>query len=384
MLAGGSSKLREPVRVMFVYWGRRGALPQFTLALAHAAQADPQIEATISVSRQNEAFARHKALGSSLFAVDTFATDSGALYQAGRIPLLRRRLSQRLRQDRTQVVIELMPHVWSSFVMPVLRKAGVRYCTIVHDADAHPGDRAPLVNGLTDRAAASADLVLTLSSTVADRLSAKEKVARNKLVALFHPDLAYGPPRAKPPPKPEDPPRLLFLGRIMPYKGLALFCDTIDELRADGTAVEVGVFGEGSLGANAKRLRGMGAKVVNRWLTAQEFGNALARYHAVVLSHTEASQSGVAAAAFGSRVPVVASPVGGLVEQVKTGVNGVLARRADAPALAAAIKRLVLNPQFYRETCANLERTAEHRSMKRFVRHAVSHAVNPIRVDELH
>jgi glycosyltransferase involved in cell wall biosynthesis len=149
-------------------------------------------------------------------------------------------------------------------------------------------------------------------------------------------------------------------------------------------AVEIGVFGEGSLGANAERLRGMGAKVVNRWLAAHEFGDALDRYHAVVLSHTEASQSGVAAAAFGSRVPVIASPVGGLVEQVKTGTNGVLARGTDARALSAAIKQLGLNPQFYRETCANLERTAEQRSMKRFVCDAVSHAFNPIEVHDHH
>jgi len=369
---------------MFVYWGRRGALPQFTLELGRIAQADPLIEATISISRQNEAFTHYEAFGPALFAVDTFMTDSGALHRAGRIPLLRRRLSQRLRQDRTQVVIELMPHVWSSFVMPVVRNAGVRYCTIVHDADAHPGDHTSLVNGLVDRAAASADLVLTLSSAVANRLAATDKVAPNKLVTLFHPDLTYGLPQLKPPPNPEDPLRLLFLGRIMTYKGLTLFCDTIDELRAEGVAVEIGVFGEGSLGANAERLRGMGAEVVNRWLSTQEFANALDSYHAVVLSHTEASQSGVAAAAFGSRVPVVASPVGGLVEQVKTGVNGVLAQGANAQALAAAIKQLVLNPQFYSETCANLERTAEQRSMKRFVYDAVSHAINPTKVDDYH
>ena len=367
---------------MFVYWGRRGALPQFALQLGRVALSDRLIEPTISVSRQNESFERFEEFGPALFAVDTFATNSGAFHRAGRIPLLRRSLSQRLRQDRTQVVIELMPHVWSSLVMPVSRKVGVRYCTVVHDADAHPGDRGSLLNRLNDRAAASADLVLTLSSAVASRLAATGKVARDKLMTLFHPDLAYGLPRLRPPPKPGEPVRLLFLGRILPYKGLPVFCDAVDRLRSEGMAVEIGVFGEGPLGASAGRLASMGAKVVNRWLTAQEFGDVLDRYHAVVLSHTEASQSGVAAAAFGSSVPVVASPVGGLVEQVETGVTGVLAERADAPALAEAIKQLVLNPTFYRETCANIQRTAEQRSMKRFVSRAVSHAVQAIEVDE--
>ncbi len=363
---------------MITFWGRRGALTQFTLEFGRIIRADPQIAATVSVSRQNERFASFAEFAGALLAVDTFKSNAGALLRVDRIALLRRSLYQRLRRDRIQAVIELMPHVWSPLVMSVVRRAGARYCTIVHDAAAHPGDRTSLVKPLIDRAALSADLVLTLSSAVATRLLATGKFPPSKLVTLFHPDMTHssgGEIERRQAPMPGAPLRLLFLGRIMPYKGLDLFIETVDELRRSGLSVEVGVFGEGPLGANADRLRRMDAEVVNRWLGAEELADALARYHAVMLSHTEASQSGVAASAFGAGTPVIATPVGGLVEQVQDGITGVLADSIDAPALAGAAKRLLCDPQFYRSTCANLVQSARQRSMKSFVSAAVSHAV---------
>ena len=105
-------------------------------------------------------------------------------------------------------------------------------------------------------------------------------------------------------------------------------------------------------------------------------GPILARYHRPVLSHTDASQSGVAAAAFGAGLPVVAMPVGGLIEQVVDGVTGLLASRADAPALADATKRLLLDPTLYRAVCTNIARTREQRSMATFVKDCVSHALH--------
>jgi len=47
----------------------------------------------------------------------------------------------------------------------------------------------------------------------------------------------------------------------------------------------------------------------------------------------------------------------------------------DAPALAAAIKRLLLDPVLYKAVCANIAQTSGHRSMARFVRDCVEGAL---------
>ena len=59
-----------------------------------------------------------------------------------------------------------------------------------------------------------------------------------------------------------------------------------------------------------------GVTVENRWVPESEVGALLAWADALVLSHTEASQSGAAAAAVAARRWVVATRVGGIAEQL--------------------------------------------------------------------
>ena len=361
----------EPQGVMFLYWGRRGALSQFALEAGRSAVIEPSIRAAISVSRQNELFGAFAEFGGALLAVDTFARGHGAITQAWRIPILRRQLWQRLRADRIRAVIDLMPHVWSPFVMPVVHDAGARYVTVVHDADPHPGDPTQWAKPITDLAMRQADAVVTLSASVAGKLVAGGRVPAGKVHTLFHPDLGYTHASGREGPVNGRPWRLLFLGRIMPYKGLPLCIEMVELLRSEGIAVELGVFGEGPLGASAQRLEGLGAEVVNRWLGAKEIGAALQRYDAAVLSYVEASQSGVAAAAFGAGMPVIATPVGGLGEQVQDNVTGVVAAAVDARALAEAAKRLFALP-CHAAICGNIRQRSADRSMARFVRDIAS------------
>lgn len=373
MVPGGAQQ--EPARVMFLYWGRRG-FTQFAYEIAAAAVANPKLAVTISVSRQNESFSKFQEFGSALLPIDTFSSNLGAVTQAWRLPQMRARLLDRLRKDRTEAVIELMPHVWSPFLMSAVHEAGVRYVTIIHDANAHPGDRTSWVKGILDSAMDRADRVLTLSDAVAGRLAATGRLPPDKISTLFLPDLAYCENNMPLPPGPSKPIKLLWMGRIMSYKGLPLFLDAVDILRDSGHAVELGVFGEGALGDSANRLAEMGAEVVNRWLSEAEIAAVLPRFHAIVLSHTEASQSGFAATALGAGLPTVATPVGGLKEQIIDRKTGLIAARIDASALADAISELKSNPALYRSICINICNGRQARSMGRFVEDCVSNALS--------
>jgi glycosyltransferase involved in cell wall biosynthesis len=64
----------------------------------------------------------------------------------------------------------------------------------------------------------------------------------------------------------------------------------------------------------------------------------------MALPYVEASQSGVALTAFGGGMPVVATPVGGLGEQVRDGVDGLLAAAATPAAFADALARVATDP----------------------------------------
>lgn len=357
---------------MFTYWGRRGAITQMAREIADATQARDDLAATISVSRQNESFAAFEPFADRLFAVQTFMSSKGAAAGLWRVPALRRQLLERLKNDRTDIVVDLMPHVWAPFLAPAIRSAGVRYAPFVHDPEPHRGDRTALFNRFALRALAHADQVICLSASVRDRLIASGRAPADRIITLFHPDYDYGARANRSPPKPGEPWRLLFLGRIMAYKGLDLFVTAAEHLKRSGRPIEVGVFGEGPLGDLAARLDVLGAEVVNRWLDEREISGALDRYHVMVLSHTNASQSGVVAAAHGAGMPIVSTPVGGLLDQISDGKTGLFAARVDADSLAQAIDRLISEPDLYDHICRGIEDRRKARSVDAFLTALVS------------
>jgi len=358
-------------RVAFIYWGRRGSLSQFTLELAEASERQRLVDATFSVSRNNESFDIFAPLGDRIVPVDTFVPTHGALSRIYRVPTLRQAMLDMVARRRIQWVVNLMPHVWSPFVTPAIQATGARYAAVVHDARRHPGDHRGLVNWWTLRDARNAELLFTLSSAVGSQLGAMPAFDGRRIVPLQHPELTYGQAARARHYDPGRPIRLMFLGRIMPYKGLGNFLDMIENLRAVGLPVEFGVFGEGLLGADGARIEALGGEIVNRWMAANELPLLLDRFDAVVLSHIEASQSGVVATAHGAGMPVVATPVGGLIEQIRDGETGVLAERADGAALAQAVLRLVKTPGLYDGIAANILRCRAGQSMESFLARVV-------------
>jgi glycosyltransferase involved in cell wall biosynthesis len=277
------------------------------------------------------------------------------------------------------VVVSLMPHPWHPFVLPWVRRTGVRYVSVIHDASAHPGDETGILSGFMLAEARRADLVVTLSDIVREQLIASGKAPADRIVSLFMPHLSYVTAGAARLPAPGEPFRFLFLGRIRRYKGLGMLVEAFELLRRQGVNVELSICGEGSIEPCRERLLALGANVINRWLSESEIAEQLAGHHAVVLSHIEASQSGVAAAAFGAGLPVIATPVGGLSEQVAHRVNGILAEAVTPQALAAAVAAFVDDPKLVISLRNNI-RANEERSMRSFLQqllHAIRAGTQP-------
>jgi glycosyltransferase involved in cell wall biosynthesis len=355
----------RPLPIAFLYWGRRGAMPHFSLDLAQAAAARPDIDLHVSISYQNDLFARYAWLGDRLLPIDTFASAAGVVRTLPAIPRRIGDIQRRLQEHGVRVVVVLMPHVWTPLLAPRLKQAGMAYVVVAHDAAAHAGDITDIAYRWLLRDLRHADRILTLTRGVTDALVASGRAHDQRIDTLFHPDFNYGSGRAAVVGN-EAQLRVLFFGRILRYKGLPLFVEALDLLARRGMRVAAGVFGAGDLGASGERLRTLGVEVVNRWIDEDEVASILARYDVMVLSHTSASQSGVVAAAFGAGMPVVATPVGGLPEQVEHEKTGLLARRVDAEALADSIGRLVDDRVMLRSIMDEIGRRRAERSMTAF------------------
>lgn len=353
-------------RILFAYWGRKGALCRFTLDLAHAALEVPSLDPVISISENNELSDEFEKLGSILLPVKTFDTPVASL-RVDKLIELRNRVATAVKQRGIDTVITLMPHVWSPLVSGAVRKAGARYAVVVHDANSHPGDATATVNRWLLSDLRHADIVFTLSQSVAGSLRARRLVEWRRLHTLFHPDFNYGPRLSPRFPAADEAFRILVIGRLLKYKALPMLVDALEALQQTGRRFELGIFGEGDISDLRGRLHSLGATVVNEWIADADIRRVCSCYHAVVLSHLEASQSGIIATAHGLGIPVIVTPVGGLPEQVRHMETGIVTRHASHESIAEAIRSLSENADLYEHIVETIDRTRNERSMARFV-----------------
>jgi glycosyltransferase involved in cell wall biosynthesis len=266
---------------------------------------------------------------------------AGGMLRLATAPYAAWRLAPRLRAMRLDLAICAMPAPLDLVMALALRLAGVRFAVILHDADTHPGELWPGQHLLRGMLARRADAVLALSRHVADRLTALGLASPDRLIVTRHPPLAYGPPPAAPRAH-GGKLRLLFFGRLLPYKGLDLLADAVDLLGVRDDMV-LRVAGSGPETEALLRLRAAGVRVENRWVPEAEVASLLAWADGLVLSHREASQSGVAAAGLAAGRWLVATRVGGIVEQLQD-QPGALLCAPNPVALAEAIRSLIATP----------------------------------------
>ena len=325
------------MRLLVWQWGRRGAGPRYALELARALRQAPGTEVVLSLSRGAEL--AQGGLAECDLPVATYAGLAGWARRLLTIPLAAGPLARQLRALRLDGALCAMPAPLDLLMVAALRRAGAPYAVAVHDAALHPGDILPMQAVLQRRLLRRASAFVALSGHVAGQLApvaAGRPVLRSRLSPL-----AYGP--MPPPPMAHGGAlRLLSFGRLLPYKGLDLLSDALARLPPAGMAVRV--VGTGPEGSDLDALRRLpGVAVENRWVPEAEVGALLGWADALVLSHREASQSGVAAAALAAGRWVVSTNVGGLAEQL-AGAPGARLCEPNAAALAEAILGLLAEP----------------------------------------
>ena len=325
------------MRVLVWQWGRRGAGPLVAAATARALGAVAGVEAVVSLSTGAELLGLPGAPGNDI-PIQTYSDRLGFLLRLLGTPWTVPLLARAIRAAGVDVALCAMPAPLDFAMAAALRRVGVPYAVVVHDAQLHPGDSYPMQIALQRQLIGGAAMLFALSTHVAGQLRARGLRAGQPLLQTTLPPFVFG---ALPAPAGAHGGRLRLLsfGRLLPYKGLDLLADAMALLGARGD-IELRVVGSGPDSAELARLRSLpGVTVENRWVPEAELPSLLGWADALVLTHREASQSGVAAAAIAARRWVVSTEVGGLAEQLRDQAMAVLCA-PEAGSVAAAIGSL--------------------------------------------
>jgi glycosyltransferase involved in cell wall biosynthesis len=163
---------------------------------------------------------------------------------------------------------------------------------------------------------------------------------------------------------PAPEPEIVFLGRVTPYKGLAVAIEALALLRSErGVVASLVVIGpeDRAHAAEMRRLAdrlGVAEAVVWRGQQSPaQAAAALARAHALIVPSTwDEPFPLVTIEGALARVPLVASNVGGIAEGMHEEEHALFFARGDAAGAAAALARVLLEPD---ATAARVARAFE-------------------------
>lgn len=178
------------------------------------------------------------------------------------------------------------------------------YLTI-HDAITHKGESSRLIEKLQQKGVGLATKVICLTNYVRKQLVAKVGY-EEKIIVHPHPIIPAGTINIL---NHTQHPKILFLGRVLKYKGIDNLLHAIHDLDIGKLTIAGRQYQK--IKVNSPRI-----DVIDRILSDSEISRLLSEHHILVLPYLEASQSGVLALGIDAEMVMVISKVGGLQEQL--------------------------------------------------------------------
>jgi glycosyltransferase involved in cell wall biosynthesis len=267
-------------------------------------------------------------------------------------------LFRTLRKFKPDVLHLQQGHFWFNLALPAFTS---RLILTVHDPLYHAGDAASHKTPyfiMTFGYRQAREIIVhgeILKSLMIERCG----VAAKKVHVIPH--ISLEEPKQEDPGEPEQKNRVLFFGRIWPYKGLDYLIRAEPFISRRIPGLQIIIAGEGE---NFSRYR---RQMINpeRFLVYDQFvSNELSSRlfktsSVVVLPYIDASQSGVVSLACSAGKPVVATTVGSLPEAVEHGRTGLLVPPRNERALAEAIITLLENDDLRRQLGQNAKRKSQ-------------------------
>ena len=294
-----------------VYWGRRGGgLDLFNLFVEECNERSIPI-----IASARPTASRQDGQSSTISVVNVRAWF-----------IARKSLLRQATEGGTRSVVIIMSSPWDLFLGMRLEKSGVKVVRIIHDAKPHPGEKFPpkiWINLLTK----DCSRIVTLSNYVARQLTTNHKVDSTKIMVCSFPTPKIQNNQNK---KALSPKKILLIGRGKKYQGQKLLEETWDLI--DKTDKILVIAGEG-FKPNPKHPD---IEYKNWWMTREEMLEEISTSDLVVFPYIEASQSGTIPICKALGIPVLVTPVGGLIEQVEDGVTGLISAGISPNRLADA------------------------------------------------
>lgn len=321
---------KRELRVAVVHWGSRGAGPELTLGTARALQA-AGLNVFASISTYVDNAEDWASSGVAILPIRTYRSVREFILRIFTLPWQLFRFRSFLKSHEISIIVSPMYSLWHSAFPSILVGRKRHYVASIHDFTDHPGEEHWLKRWCRGAELRRADLFVCFSEFVEGALS---RVVGQPILRLSLPSSPLAQVRSLS--DHQETITVGFFGRILPYKGLNLFVNSIDRAHSCDSRIRGLVVGNGDVDQSFFEISAPVEWHLG-WADNDAVEDFFRRVDLVVLPYLEASQSGVIAQAFSWGVPVVVTPVGGLRAQVECAGAGLVADAVSVEAISDAI-----------------------------------------------
>lgn len=339
--------------ILIIYLGSRGGGPVDTYEICESLCKVGKNSYSLIISENNPLKEKYKSLPlNDVFVFKTHKVSQKdfilrSIFPIRIIPILRT-----IKKIKPSIIFFTMTHPWLVFILFYIKLFMPK--TLVFFIKHNPSDfesvSASALNKLLDKIEGlivrNSDCIFTLSQFVKDEIIKRYNLDPSKVFSFnlgahhsicdkwkhsgFFKDGIL---------------RLLFFGRILNYKGVDTLVEAYEIMKKNNLPVELTIAGEGYIdNFLLEKIEKLGIKMLNYWISEEELCQLLSETDVVVLPYKRASQSGPASIALALGIPVIATQVGGLVEQVYDGINGILIKPNCPEDIVSAVKRILADP----------------------------------------
>ena len=316
-----------PANAAIVYWGSKGGGPRQLLNLIDSLS-DSDNGLFIYVSSNNELITEIESRSIANLEVNQLPISPfQVLFNLRHRNRTIKKVMKDFEKKEITRVYFLLPHPWDlSLAKKIVKRGKIEVWRGVHDVRRHPGDIWPTRFTIRRLISNSTSLVCFSEYIEKQLLKTRKPIIRTHLFEVKREPKFITPEGS-----------VLFVGRIRKYKGLDLLAKAWPMVSNHKKFLTIA-----GKGADSTKLQEVGARIVDKWLSNSEIEDLIRGSKLVVLPYIEASQSGVIAIAHSLSTPVVVTPVGGLIDQISVGKNGLIARDTSPESLAESIDQALL------------------------------------------
>lgn len=240
-------------------------------------------------------------------------------------------LIKKIRKEKFDVIYFESLHVWN---LPIMIFSGSA-CTyqVIHEVIPHEGDKQVKMVDLMNKAVVKlSDNIVLRNQKYIDELVERYGIEKERVHYL---ELWRRFPKFT---EPRYTKRVLFFGRINPYKGV----DNLLEIAKLCPKIHFDVIGrvDPQMQGIVKQLKMLPNVVVKSgYVSDEDMKDAFVNADWAIVPYNSASQSGVIIDAYKYSRPVIAFDVGAICEQVEDGKSGYLVEAGDSEKFAERLKK---------------------------------------------